>query len=298
MIWKRVLIFSLLFLILVFGLFYYFLQNIPPPLRVDTVPPGAYVVPWMQPSSSFEDLHTDMLRYGTFDIDAVMANALKLSMTFNVTMWDGTTRVIPSTVYLGHDSQYLYIGGKFVGMYTNPASKPNDISPQMFEIYFDTADTGVLTYPESGSGFGVQISVPQDAIMSWQYWDLLWAYDQYMWHSMIWMPSGNYQPSQAMPLTEVGDACGYENSTGTVIMLYARLLRCPGNAEFNTLQMRPGERWVMGFLVQLWYQNLYNSTRHFAVDGWPKTTYGEWSNDSSWWPKLVIDLTNPPSTIP
>ena len=151
-----------------------------------------------------------------------------------------------------------------------------------------------MLVPLEEYGLGVQIAVPEDTLWGWQYHDVVWAYDSTMYKHMIWMPADNYQLAPACPLSMVDEACGYENLTGTVIILFSRLLCCPGNAEVNALQMRPGERWVMGFLLELWYQKELDN----RVDGWPKKTYGTSSNDSSWWPKLAIDLTNPPSTIP
>lgn len=112
--WKRILIFSVLLVILTVSLFCYVLPNVLYPLRVDTVPAGAYFIPWMEPNPSIEELNLHAQQpYGlpTFDIDTVMVGALKLSMTFNITV-PGGTRIIPSTVYLGHDSDCLYVGGK------------------------------------------------------------------------------------------------------------------------------------------------------------------------------------------
>jgi len=155
--WKRVLLFSLLFLILAVSLFHYVLPNVLHPLRKDQIPAGAYVVPWMRPSPSIEKLNLNAQQpYGPppFDIDSVMVNALRLSMTFNISV-PGGTRVIPSTVYLGHDSDYLYVGGKFRGMGMNPVSTPNDTVPHVFSVFFDVKDDGVLEQPESGSDFGV-----------------------------------------------------------------------------------------------------------------------------------------------
>jgi hypothetical protein len=232
-----------------------------------------------------------------FNIDAVMANALQLNITFNITMWDGSTRVIPSTVYLGHDSQYLYVGGKFVGMGSNPSSEPNGwTNGNVFDIYFDATNTGTLTTPEAGSDFEVTIDVPQNTLGAYFSGDMLWVYDPYTYKHMIWMPADNLNQG-----TETPPACstaaligGYDNSTGTVTMLFARRLSMPEIANIDALQMKPGERWVMGFLLELEFQKELDN----RVDGWPRTTFGVWSNDSSWWPKLVIDLTKQPATFP
>jgi len=290
--WKRLLLVSLLFLILATGLFYYLLPNIFNPLRLDQIPDGAYVVPWMQPSASFEQLREETLVRGTFDTDVAMANALKINMTFRINMWDGTTRVIPSTVYLGHDSQYLYVGGKFVGMYSNPDSDANSSAPECFQVLFDVANKGVLQTPESGSMVGVTVRVPDDTFWGWQYHDVVWVYEGNVYKRMIWMPADNYY-SGGFNDSLKDEACGYENYTGTITMLFSRFLRVD-NAQVNALQMKPGERWVMGFLFELWYQKVLDN----RVDGWPQKTFGAWSSNSSWWPKMVIDLTNPPSTYP
>jgi hypothetical protein len=289
--WKRILLISLLFSILVFSLVYYVLPNVLYPLRIDKVPAGAYVVPWMQPYPYFGHIPE------TFNIDAIMAYALKLNMTFRISMWDGTTRVIPSTVYLGHDSKYLYVGGRFVNMHSNPTSEPNGwTEPNIFCIFFDVAGSGVLKTPEAGSSFGVTIDVPQETLVAVMWDDMVWTYDPNTYKHMMWMPSQNYLlPNAGRAGSSIAaQMAEYDNSTGTVTILFARFLRTPGTEDFNALQMRPGERWVIGFLLELEYQKELDN----RVDGWPKKTYGIWSNDSSWWPKLVIDLTNPPPTIP
>lgn len=286
--WKRILLFFLPFFVLVFSLSYYVLPNVIYPLRVDKAPADAYIVPWMQPYPYFGQIPT------TFNIDAVMAPALKLNMTFSINMWDGTTRVIPSTVYLGHDAKYLYVGGRFVGMYGNPASILGDLQPNFFSIYFDVANDGVLKTPEAGSDFAVAIDVPpHEDLVSGQWDDMVWTYDKDTYKHMMWMPSYNYLlPNAARAGSSLAaQTAEYDNSTGTVTVLFARFLRTPGTEDFNALQMRSGECWVMGFLIELGYQKELDN----RVDGWPKKTFGEWSDDSSWWPKLVIDLTNPPS---
>jgi hypothetical protein len=291
--WKHVVLFAILLLILAISSAYYVWVFRPEyQLRIDAIPPGAYIVPWMKPSTSFEELNGETLLRGTFDIDSAMTKALKINMTFRIGMWDGTTRVIPSTVYLGHDSQYLYIGGKFVGMYSNPDSDANSTSPECFQVLFDTTDKGVLETPESGSMFGVWVRVPYDTYSGWQYHDAMWVYEKDLYKRMIWMPADNYY-SGGFTGSLKDQASGYENSTGTVSMLFSRFLWV-NNAQVNALQMRTGERWVMGFLFELWYQKELDN----RVDGWPQKTFGVWSSNSSWWPKMVIDLTNPPSTYP
>ena len=118
MISKRILLFAILFTILIVSsIFIVSKWILEEPLRIDTIPSDAYVVPWMQPNPSISVLKTYQSNpYGPppFNVDSVMANALKLNMTFNITVSSGP-RVIPSTVYLGHDEHYLYVGGEFRG---------------------------------------------------------------------------------------------------------------------------------------------------------------------------------------
>jgi len=291
MISKRILLFSILFLILGISLFSFVFTNLLNHSRMDTIPEGAYIVPWMKPNPPIQQLPD------SFSIDAVMANALRISIIFTITMWDNSTRVIPSTVYLGHDLEYLYVGGKFVGMHSNPASEPYGwTQPNVFNIYFDVANSGTLTTPEAGSRMLVTIDVPQEtlAVDSWS--DMMWIYEPVTYKHMIWMPTKNYLRSIGQGQTVFSTAyhaADYDNSTGTLTMLFARSLSRPEIANINALQMKAGERWVMGFLIELEFQS---TTIDYRVDGWPMTTYGVWSNDSSLWPKLAIDLSNPPAT--
>jgi hypothetical protein len=286
---ERILLFSILFLILIIGLFYYVVPNVFNPLRIDKIPDGTYIVPWMSPEPWFGQMPEN------FSIDVVMTDALKLYITFRIDMWDGTTRTIPSTVYLGHDKDFLYVGGKFVGMYSNPASVPGDTQPNVFDILFDVTNSGVLKSPESGSGLAVNIGVPKDVPEGYSFADMTWQYEPHLYKRMIWLPADNYlgPPNFQQVFAFAAHAIEYDNSTGTVTMLFARFLSRSGTENINALQMRPGERWVMGFVLELWYQK----ERDNRFDGWPRNIYPYESNDSSWWPKMVIDLTNPPSTI-
>lgn len=298
---RRILLISLLFLIIVVSSFTYLLTQHQTALRKDQIPANANIVPWMKPNPSIEQLNLNAQQpYGPppFNIDFVMTNALKLSMTFNISVPSGT-RIIPSTVYLGHDSDYLYVGGKFVGMGMNPVSIGSDTLPDCLSMYFDVANDGVLKQPESGFRFSAYIT---------QHWSGVWIYSDELWVDYVaeygrasWVPSDNYYMDilhKTQTVFSVGGGIKeYENSTGTVTMLLSEHLSCPGNAEVNALQMRPGERWVMGFLLELKYVTDISSFGDYA-DGWPQNTYPYLSNDSSWWPKMVIDLTNPPSTYP
>jgi hypothetical protein len=296
---KQVFLFSILFFVLAISLFYYALTNTTKreepekPLRLDTVPGDAYVVPWMRPNPSIDELNPQM-PYGppTFDIESVMAGALKLNITFSLNL-----REINSTVYLGHDSDYLYIGGKFRGMYTNPASDENVTVPNFFEILFDVDHDGVLKNPESGSRFCVYIDRERVSLMI--YHDMVWAFENDWDARFAWLMSSSYYTllGKQLPAVAMKDETGeYDNSTGTVTMLWSRYLNFTLLKNINALQMRPDERWVMGFLPELGY---ITNTGHYQdyVDGWPRRIYPYLSNDSSWWPKLAIDLSNPPPSF-
>jgi hypothetical protein len=255
----------------------------------------------MQPHPSIKELNLNAQQpYGPppFDIDSVMATALKLSMTFNISL-PGSMRVVPSTLYLGHDSDYLYVGGKFQGIGMNPVSTANQTLPDSLSMFFDVADSGVLRQPESGFRFSAYIT---------QKWSGLWIYHDELWDDYVqeygrasWIPADDYYTYDlGKPQTVFSDGDGikeYDNSTGTLTILLSRHLSCPGNSEVNAFQMKPGERWVIGFLTEIGYITDISQFGDF-VDGWPKNIYPYLSNDSSWWPKLVIDLTNPPPIIP
>jgi len=269
-----------------------------PPLRVDAIPDGAYIVPWMKPNPSIEELNMYSVDSPPWDIDIVMANALKIEMTFRIEIPNGI-RIIPSTVYLGHDEDYLYIGGKFRGMYKNPVKYIDRYTNQKltlvnyFSIYFDVANDGILTFPESGSE--IQVTLLEDAGWHtgkiWFYEDLFWGYSPVSKRE-VWRYASHYYYSEPQPATALKNmAVQYDNSTGTLIIVFSRYLRRP-ELPINALQMKRRERWVMGFLIEIGYDNWEGEWADF-VDGWPKKIYPFLSNNSSWWPKLVIDLTNP-----
>jgi hypothetical protein len=293
---KRIVLVSLLFFILVFSFLYFAFPNTLFPLRMDDVPPDANIVPWMRPNPQITELSS------RFDINLVMANALKLNITFSIVLFNGT-RVIPSTLYLGHDSSYLYVGGRFVGMYTNPINTDNDTYPEYFSIYFDVPNNGVLSSPESGSRIALFIQKSSAGGLSWFYHDLSWVYDTSVTHRMIWMTANDYYAfclHRAQPTFSLAaEAAEYDKTTGTVSILFARFLSRAEISEANALQMRLSERWVLGFQLELGFTNPNISPEDLFldfIDGWPRNTYPYLSNDSSWWPKMVIDLTNPPST--
>jgi len=292
--WKRILLVTFpLFSILAVSLF--ILPRFPKPLRRDPIPSGAYVVPWMRPSPSIEELDKFMPGDPPWDIDVVMANALRLNMTFRIAI-PNETRVIRSTVYLGHDMDYLYVGGKFRGMYKNPTSTSDETRTNYFVILFDVANDGKLTFPESGSRFSVALL--KDAGWHtgkvWSVHDEIWDYSSDV-HREVFV----FAEDRRMRVSTVGNSVTlYDNSTGTVIMLFSRHLRKDGFYTDNALQMRPGERWVMGFLLELGFSThimIGTDPMNDYVDGWPQKAYPYLNNDSSWWPKLVIDLANPPA---
>ena len=297
---KQTLPVYLFFCVLAGSLLYFALPRILYRPRMDLVPAGAYVVPWMRPDPSIETLR---MATSPWSLEPAMTGALRIDMTFRIVLQHGTmneTRVVPSTVYLGHDMDYLYVGGKFRGMYTNPASDPNSTLPNYLSIFFDVANDGKLTFPESGSDF--------DAILHNGTWQTSWYWRDFVWMDYdesdkraCWTFADDYYQiyqHRAMPAYAVDlGAAWYDNSTGTVTMIFSRSLRLPETSDSNALQMRQGERWVMGFVLELGLATWYGVWSDF-VDGWPQKTYPYLSNDSSWWPKLAIDLSNPPTQYP
>jgi len=253
----------------------------------------------MRPNPSIDELNRNpQLPNSTppYDIDLVMSGALKLDMTFRIDIPNGT-RVMPSTVYLGHDSDYLYVGGEFHGMYINPASTSERTRPNAFSILFDVTNDGVLTYSESGSRLAAYVSSTGPRARFYN--DMVWAYLSQDKHS-AWITAENYYAlylQKAQPASPLkNDEMEYDIPTGTVTILFSRYLGQPSSSEFNALQMRQGERWVMSFFLELRY--ITNGVYPYDfVDGWPRNTYPYTSDDSSWWPKLVIDLANPPANV-
>lgn len=300
--WKKLLLFLLLFSLLVGSLLYYVLPKILFPLRKDTIPSDAYIIPWMKPNPSIAELGRHPQLPGEpppFNIHFVMANALKFNITFRIEIpnddypYGTKTRVVPSTVYLGHDSDYLYIGGEFIGMYANPYKDPKGwIPPNYLQILFDVENDGVVNFPESGSRLGVFVTSKHGAYML-GYHDMVWAYSSSD-KASFWYLADNYYWPNAQPAVALGNAIWeYDNSSGTLTILFSRFLRRPPTSEINALQMRHGERWVMGFLLQLGFATW--SEYGDYVDAWPQREYSYLSNNCSLWPKLCIDLTNPPT---
>jgi hypothetical protein len=243
----------------------------------------------MKPNPSVADLNWYARNYEIWniDVDSAMTGALRLNMTFNISILD-ETRIIPGTIYLGHDSAYLYVGGIFHGMYRNPTSNdPDGAFADVLVMLFDANNDGKLTFPEAGSCIGVYIWENNQYV--WNHIDLVWEIPTYPY----WDQGAAYYQPKAQPAFGVDKlAPCYDNSTGTVSVVFARYLWQPGNAEINALQMRPGERWVMGFMLLAGYSDRTKLFPSF-VKSWPDG-FSYQSSDSSWWPKLVIDLSNPP----
>jgi hypothetical protein len=299
--WKRIVLFAVLFSILIVSLFYFVLPNILYPLRIDKIPAGAYIVPWMEPNPSIFSLSGIPLDLLPWNIDTVMTGALKLNITFTIPV-PGQPRVVPSTVYLGHDAEYLYVGGIFSGIGPDPNSNAQDGYPDYFQILFDVADSGVLTFPEAGSTMSVDVSPPGAKPLP-QGWasPLSWWYQDDVWRNYVpeinrggWDFAGNVG---MLALTVGNMAAEYDNSTGTLVILFSRLLSLASYYK-NSLQMSPGERWVMGFVLELGLWNWAGVPYTDYVGDWPGPVYPYLSDNSSWWPKLVIDLTKQPATFP
>jgi hypothetical protein len=294
MISKRTILFVILFTILIVSsIFIVSRWILEEPLRIDTIPSGAYVVPWMQPNPSISVLKTYQSNpYGPppFNVDSVMANSLKLNMTFNITVSSGP-RVIPSTVYLGHDEHYLYVGGEFRGMGLNPNNDPNTTLANYMSIFLDVDDNGTLSFPEAGSQ--IVVFVYNDTwTTNGLYDDLLWTDYNNVLQRASWVRAEDYTFPNASPgITLANGFAEYDNPTGTLTFIIARCLRYSAMDKINALQMQPGERWVMGFVLELGFGSDRGSMSN-NVDGWPRTIYPFLSSDSSWWPKLAIDLSN------
>ncbi len=293
---RTVLIFSILFLILAVSFLYYALPNILFPLRIDPMPDGAYVIPWMRPNPSIP------LLWHPWVIDTVMTGALKLNMTFRIAI-PGETRVVPSTVYVGHDEEYLYVGANFTGIGRNPYTNAQAYYGAYFNIHFDVDNSGQLTFPEAGSTLEAVVPPPEnhtmhnyDSPIIYYYMDNVW--ENYM--ATVRRGAWDFAGNAGMPVQTHGDMVAeYDNGTGTLVVLYARHLWKDGYYS-NSLQMRPGECWVMGFMLELGFMNPFGDTyedrNHY--DGWPRNAFPYLTNDASWWPKLAIDLTKQPTTFP
>jgi len=107
--WKKILVVSIPISVSTFNLFYFVFPNILHPLRIDTVPADAYVVPFIHPNPPIKTIRQSAPPWGDmppWNIECVMPGALKLDITFNLHTPNGT-RVISSTVCLGHDLEYL-----------------------------------------------------------------------------------------------------------------------------------------------------------------------------------------------
>ncbi len=263
-----------------------------PSFRFDPIPLDAYIVPWMRLNPPIEELEKSSWRYGVedipWDIDVVMADALKLNITFKIKI-PNSTIVVPSLIYLGHDMELLYIGVKSVGILhqNTTAFLPNYLKV-IFDVFFDADNDGKLTFPETGSRLWVFIY--NNSILGWAAMDWVWT-DYDGWSNIDCCYAG------VVPAKTCKDMLvDHDNQTGTITILYSRFLRRSEIAEVNTMQIKIGERYVMGFLIGLGFQTEEPNNAieiNEYVDGWPKKFSYE-SNDSSWWPKLVIDLTNPP----
>jgi hypothetical protein len=257
-----------------------------------------------------------------------------MNVTFKIQLTNGT-RTIPTTVYLGHDSVNLYVGAVFRGISSNPTSgnysnlfqhsgTQTYIFPEYFQLLLDADHDGILTQPEAGSGVYAGISCPiyhyDCGGNNATYSSGSWAYPYYLGGTiMMWVErSGWFQHphywdygllytgsgSESAPFAVTAMTAEYESRSGTWAILYSEQLNYPHAAAIDILQMRPGERWVMGFEMELGYEN---GTKWSApppmdpfqdmVDGWPQNIYPYFSNNASLWPKLVIDLANPPPRI-
>jgi hypothetical protein len=296
-----ILLFSLLLVILIGGFLYYALPYVLFRPRIDPIPAGAYIVPWMNPNPSIASLVGIPLDQLPWNIDTAMTGALKLNITFTIPL-PGQTLVVPSTVYLGHDAEYLYVGGSFSGIGPDPFSTPQTGYPDYFDILFDVADSGALTFPEAGSVMSVIVAPPGSEPVPYGWvCPTITFYQELGWQnyiSAVGYASWDFAQGHGMNAVTVGDmVTEYDNSTGTLVILFSRHLGGVAGYYKNSFQMSPGERFVMGFLLQLGFAG-EGSSYNIYQGSWPESNYFWSSNNSSSWPKLVIGLTNPPATYP
>jgi hypothetical protein len=300
--WKRILLVTVFFSILAISLIGYAAPRVLyRPLRIDSIPPNAYIVPWMQPSPSIDEFNlvTSSLHDKPWNPDAVMTNALKLNVTFRIAVPNGT-RIIESTVYLGHDAEYLYVAGEFRGMYRNPGAGKLDGIPQYLALFFDADNDGLLSFPESGSRFSAGfLEGGWHPTAAWGCDDMIWAPANAI-QNETWLSADYYYNEirdTILPKPATFNCTwGYVNSTGTWMILFSRYLLGSGDTHTNAFIMRSGERWVVGFNLELGFSPTGAATENLA-DNWPKATSPHAYNDATWWPELVIDLTNPPPSF-
>jgi len=91
----------------------------------------------MRPNPPIETLKNAQ---NPWDIESVMDGALRWEVTFSIDI-KSEVRVVPSTIYMCHDMDYLYIGGRFIGMFLNPTNEPTVYYPNIFD--FSTLPTMV-----------------------------------------------------------------------------------------------------------------------------------------------------------
>jgi len=181
-------------------------------------------------------------------------------------------------------------------MFANPADEPPLTLPNFLDILFDVANDGKLSFPESGSRLSVLVYNDSWRTGGWHH-DLLWTDYSKQLYRAIWIFGDNFYWPYGVPAMAFGSGDAvYDNSTGTLSIVYSRCLRLSEIAQINALQIRSEECWVMGFLFELGYATRYGEFSDF-VDGWPQKTYPYLSNNSSWWPKMAIDLSNPPQSF-
>ncbi len=307
----RLLALLLLFIVIPIGFLLVYRSGLPfyHTLRSDAIPSGSYVIPWMRPQPSIPTINAIPVQNQPWDVNLTMQGALKIETTFQLIVPNGT-RTIRSTVYLGHDMDFLFVAGIFRGMYSNPTSFWSNypstfrVFSNYFQIKFDVDNDGVLNGAESGSGFPVQVPCPFEPSKcglgagGWGSQDLVWGYTDLAWTYIN--PPGrdayNFATSVCnQPFALGAGASEYNNLNGTLTILFSRLLQVP-NSCANDLQIQPGERWVMRFLLELGFSNDDQFYQDF-VDGWPRNAYPYTTSDCSWWPQLVIDLSNPPGAF-
>lgn len=305
MIQNRVLAILLLFILIPIGFLLIFRSGLPfsHSLRRDSVPNGTYVIPWMTPTQSPSALNAIPLQSQPWNLSAAMLGSLRLDVSFNIVLPNGT-RSVSSTIFLGHDFNLLYVGGIFRGVYSNPTSSwdsnhSNFHAPANYlKVLFDPDNDGVLNAPESGSGPYAFLACPFNPSQcglgsnGWGSGELVAGYVDLAWvnyvkeygHGIFDLASNVCN----QPSTVAGLAEEYNYITGDLVVFFARRLDQP-NSCANGLQIQAGERWVMGFLLELGYANEAAPLTDYTA-GWPLKAYPYLTNAASSWPKLVIDL--------
>jgi len=114
-----------------------------------------------------------------------------------------------------------------------------------------------LNFPESG--LRVSVTVHNG---TWQttYWfhDEIWYYYDPPVDRECWVFDYEYYHPKGVPGFSIERCTAeYDDSSGTMTLLFSRHLRYSETAEINGLQMKSGECWVMGFNIEIGIHGQY-----------------------------------------